>query len=61
MQPMPKMNMVQSLNLALDQEMAKDDNVVILGEDVDRNCPVHGTAYCKSYQPEYFEDYGARQ
>lgn len=31
---MPKMNMVQALNLALDQEMSKDDNVVILGEDV---------------------------
>lgn len=31
---MPKMNMVQALNLALDQEMAKDDSVVVLGEDV---------------------------
>jgi len=31
---MPKMNMVQAINLALDQEMAKDKNVVVLGEDV---------------------------
>jgi pyruvate dehydrogenase E1 component beta subunit len=28
------MNMVQALNLALRQEMEKDDNVVVLGEDV---------------------------
>jgi len=31
---MPKLNMVQALNLALRQEMEKDDGVVILGEDV---------------------------
>lgn len=31
---MPKMNMVQALNFALDQAMAKNDSVVILGEDV---------------------------
>jgi pyruvate dehydrogenase E1 component beta subunit len=31
---MAKMNMVQAINLALDQEMAKDDSVIILGEDV---------------------------
>ncbi len=31
---MAKLNMVQALNLAMKQEMAKDDNVVILGEDV---------------------------
>jgi pyruvate dehydrogenase E1 component beta subunit len=31
---MPKLNMVQALNLALDQEMSKDDNVVVMGEDV---------------------------
>jgi pyruvate dehydrogenase E1 component beta subunit len=31
---MPKMNMVQAINLALVQEMAKDNRVVILGEDV---------------------------
>ena len=31
---MAKMTMVQALNLALRQEMAKDDRVIILGEDV---------------------------
>ena len=31
---MAKMTMVQALNLALRQEMEKDDTVVVLGEDV---------------------------
>ncbi len=31
---MAKMTMVQALNLALRQEMAKDDNVILLGQDV---------------------------
>jgi pyruvate dehydrogenase E1 component beta subunit len=31
---MAKMTMVQALNLALRQEMEKDDNIVVLGEDV---------------------------
>ncbi|MGA7878487.1 MAG: alpha-ketoacid dehydrogenase subunit beta, partial [Desulfoferrobacter sp.] len=31
---MAKMNMVQAINLALHQEMEKDDSVVVLGEDV---------------------------
>jgi pyruvate dehydrogenase E1 component beta subunit len=31
---MAKMTMVQSLNLALRQEMEKDDSVIVLGEDV---------------------------
>jgi pyruvate dehydrogenase E1 component beta subunit len=31
---MPKMTMVQALNLALGQEMEKDDRVIVLGEDV---------------------------
>jgi len=31
---MAKMTMVQALNLALQQEMEKDDRVIILGEDV---------------------------
>jgi len=34
---MPKMNMVQAINLALDQEMAKDNSIVILGEDVGKD------------------------
>ena len=31
---MPKMTMVQALNMALRQEMEKDDRVIVLGEDV---------------------------
>jgi pyruvate dehydrogenase E1 component beta subunit len=31
---MAKLNMVQALNLALKQEMEKDDGVIVLGEDV---------------------------
>jgi pyruvate dehydrogenase E1 component beta subunit len=34
---MTKMTMVQALNLALKQEMEKDDNVILLGEDVGRD------------------------
>ncbi len=34
---MPIMNMVQAINLALKQEMHRDDNVVILGEDVGKD------------------------
>lgn len=34
---MPKMNMVQAINLALKEEMQRDKNVVILGEDVGRD------------------------
>jgi pyruvate dehydrogenase E1 component subunit beta len=34
---MPKMNMVQAINLALKEEMQRDDSVVILGEDVGRD------------------------
>ena len=34
---MPKLNMVQAINLALKQEMEKDKDVVILGEDVGRD------------------------
>ena len=31
---MPKINMVQAINMALHQEMEKDDSVIVLGEDV---------------------------
>ena len=31
---MAKMTMVKALNLALHQEMEKDDRVIVLGEDV---------------------------
>jgi pyruvate dehydrogenase E1 component beta subunit len=31
---MPKLNMVQAINLGLDEEMTRDDRVLILGEDV---------------------------
>ena len=34
---MPKLNMVQSINLALREEMERDDRVVILGEDVGKD------------------------
>ena len=34
---MSKMNMVQAINLALKQEMGRDDNVVIMGEDVGKD------------------------
>lgn len=34
---MPLLNMVQAINLALKQEMEKDNNVVLLGEDVGRD------------------------
>lgn len=34
---MPKLNMVQAINLALKQEMQRDDRVVILGEDVGKD------------------------
>ncbi len=34
---MPKLNMVQALNLALKEEMGRDNRVVVLGEDVGRD------------------------
>jgi pyruvate dehydrogenase E1 component beta subunit len=34
---MPKLNMVQAINLALKEEMHRDDSIVLLGEDVGRD------------------------
>ena len=34
---MAQLNMVRSMNLALDQNMAADPNVLVLGEDVGVN------------------------
>ncbi len=34
---MPKINMVQAINLALKEEMQRDNSVIILGEDVGKN------------------------
>src|SRR5512135_2523980 len=34
---MPVLNMVQAINLAFREEMARDDRVVILGEDVGKD------------------------
>ena len=33
---MAKLNMVEAINLALREEMERDDRIVILGEDVGR-------------------------
>lgn len=40
---MPKLNMVQAINLALKEEMQRDNSVVILGEDVGRDGGVFRT------------------
>lgn len=34
---MPKLNMVQAINLALREEMERDDSIVLLGEDVGKD------------------------
>ena len=34
---MPKLNMVQSINLALKEEMEQDDRIVVLGEDIGKD------------------------
>ena len=40
---MPKLNMVQAINLALKEEMQRDNSVVMLGEDVGRDGGVFRT------------------
>ena len=40
---MSKLTMVEALNLAMDQEMARDDNVCLLGEDIGVNGGVFRT------------------
>ncbi|MEK7333107.1 MAG: alpha-ketoacid dehydrogenase subunit beta, partial [Nitrospirota bacterium] len=34
---MPKLNMVQAINLALKEEMQRDKDVLLLGEDVGKD------------------------
>ena len=34
---MPKLNMVQAINLGLKEEMRRDNNVVVIGEDVGKD------------------------
>lgn len=34
---MPDLNIIEAINLALKSEMARDENVVVLGEDIGRN------------------------
>lgn len=34
---MPRLNMVQAINLALKEEMKRDDSVIVMGEDVGRD------------------------
>jgi pyruvate dehydrogenase E1 component beta subunit len=41
--PMPEITLLQAVNTALDEEMARDENVVILGEDVGVNGGVFRT------------------
>ncbi|NWF52423.1 MAG: alpha-ketoacid dehydrogenase subunit beta [Nitrospirae bacterium] len=40
---MPKLNMVQAINLALKEEMKRDNSVIVIGEDVGKNGGVFRT------------------
>ena len=40
---MSKLTMVEALNLAMDQEMARDENVCLMGEDIGVNGGVFRT------------------
>jgi pyruvate dehydrogenase E1 component beta subunit len=50
---MSKLTMVEALNLAMDQEMARDENVCLLGEDIGINGGVFRTT--KNLQQKYGE------
>jgi len=50
---MSKLTMVEALNLAMDQEMARDDNVCLLGEDIGINGGVFRTT--KNLQQKHGE------
>ena len=51
---MSKLTMVEALNLAMDQEMARDENVCMLGEDIGINGGVFRTT--KDLQKKHGED-----
>ena len=51
---MSKLTMVEALNLALDQEMARDENVCLLGEDIGVNGGVFRTT--KDLQQKHGEE-----
>jgi pyruvate dehydrogenase E1 component beta subunit len=51
---MSKLTMVEALNLAMDQEMARDENVCMLGEDIGINGGVFRTT--KNLQKKHGED-----
>ncbi|MBC8421726.1 alpha-ketoacid dehydrogenase subunit beta [bacterium] len=51
---MSKLTMVEALNLALDQEMARDENVCLLGEDIGVNGGVFRTT--KELQQKHGEE-----
>ncbi len=55
---MPVMNMVQAINLALREEMERDDRVVLLGEDVGRDGGVFRVSegLMKAFGPERVMD-----